>query len=211
MGRRDLEWGEWGGYYNVHRWYEAGLGRYERPDPLRMVRAVDAYRYAGQRPIVLTDPNGLQATGTGTYAGGCCPSNETCCEQGRLLGYFDQAQAGGLGMCCSGRKVPCALSYPVSGPIQTAVASILMRCTILHEDSHLKDLPDCPQQCGVTASTFATRNDRAGSECKAANVEMACLVKGQAACGGNPDCLAAIQASMLDLTQRFKPSFGCIW
>ncbi|MGB6337539.1 MAG: RHS repeat-associated core domain-containing protein, partial [Thermoanaerobaculia bacterium] len=69
-------------YYNVHRWYEHGTGRYSRPDPLGVSRAqrsspnekartstdVNLYSYVLQNPIVNRDPRGLAVTTIGCGA-----------------------------------------------------------------------------------------------------------------------------------------------
>jgi RHS repeat-associated protein len=60
--------GSWSGpssgrYYNVNRWYQGGLGRYERPDPAwRRNRLWDMnpFGYAGANPINAFDTNGLE-------------------------------------------------------------------------------------------------------------------------------------------------------
>ncbi len=49
-----------GFYYNVHRWYEPGTGRYGRVDPLvRFSELPDYYVYAGAEPLTSIDPLGL--------------------------------------------------------------------------------------------------------------------------------------------------------
>jgi len=58
----DVVWRKAGGSgfaYNVQRWYQAGLGRYSRPDPLRQPYASEAYAYADGNPITMSDPLGL--------------------------------------------------------------------------------------------------------------------------------------------------------
>jgi RHS repeat-associated protein len=54
----DAAWDSLGGvqsgsYYNVHRWYEAGTGRYAQSDPLR--QSLEAYLYGHARPTLFTD------------------------------------------------------------------------------------------------------------------------------------------------------------
>lgn len=52
-----------GVFYNVHRWYTSGTGRYTRPDPMRSVeqgrRPENTYGYAVGNPLSFTDPVGL--------------------------------------------------------------------------------------------------------------------------------------------------------
>lgn len=48
---------------HVHRWYEAGTGRYTRPDPLGPIEQgrmpENTYGYAADNPLFFTDPLGL--------------------------------------------------------------------------------------------------------------------------------------------------------
>jgi len=46
-------------YYNVHRWYEAGTGRYVSKDPYRRARLQNTYTYAASSPSRLVDRLGL--------------------------------------------------------------------------------------------------------------------------------------------------------
>ena len=47
--------------YNVHRWFEAGTGRYSRPDPLGATRdEINIYIYAKSSPLANFDPLGLK-------------------------------------------------------------------------------------------------------------------------------------------------------
>ena len=56
---------ETGLHYNWHRYYDPGLGRYLRPDPIGLVGGIDLYGYAGNDPVSVVDPWGLvQWSGT---------------------------------------------------------------------------------------------------------------------------------------------------
>jgi RHS repeat-associated protein len=46
-------------FLNLHRWYEAGTGRYTGPDRIRSPRAFSDYIYVSSNPIVNTDRFGL--------------------------------------------------------------------------------------------------------------------------------------------------------
>ncbi|HWM94596.1 MAG TPA: RHS repeat-associated core domain-containing protein, partial [Thermoanaerobaculia bacterium] len=55
-------------YYNVHRWYSAGTGRFIQPDPLARSGALkqnggleQLYGYSQANPLLLTDPLGLRS------------------------------------------------------------------------------------------------------------------------------------------------------
>jgi RHS repeat-associated protein len=47
-------------YYNVHRWYQPGMGRYTKPDPLGLAGGMASYGYADLNPLVKIDPTGEQ-------------------------------------------------------------------------------------------------------------------------------------------------------
>jgi RHS repeat-associated protein len=49
---------ESGLYYNWHRVYDPTLGRYTQPDPLGFPDGPSRYAYAGNSPLILTDPDG---------------------------------------------------------------------------------------------------------------------------------------------------------
>ena len=45
-------------YYNVHRWYEAGTGRYVSADPEGLEAGINLFTYAASNPVINTDPDG---------------------------------------------------------------------------------------------------------------------------------------------------------
>ncbi len=46
-----------------HRWYEAGMGRYNRKDPLGLAGGGrNLFSYVNGRPVLLVDPTGLQSS-----------------------------------------------------------------------------------------------------------------------------------------------------
>jgi RHS repeat-associated protein len=46
-------------FYNLHRWYETGTGRYTRPDPLGRRGDPNPYAYGRSNPLAGKDPFGL--------------------------------------------------------------------------------------------------------------------------------------------------------
>ncbi|MFN7960549.1 MAG: RHS repeat-associated core domain-containing protein [Thermoanaerobaculia bacterium] len=48
-----------GAFYNVHRWYESGAGRYGEVDPARVPSARPAFLYVAGNPSAARDPLGL--------------------------------------------------------------------------------------------------------------------------------------------------------
>jgi len=198
-------------YQNLYRWYSPSGGSYARVDPLRVRAARQPYLYAYQRPAELVDRTGLQpALGTATPEGGCCPSNQDCCASALAQGMFPPG-AGGITVCCDGKKIPCALARTGLPPTAAMIQSVLVKCVVRHEESHVLDLPDCPPNCGVRPAEFANSTLRGQSECFAADAEIACLQSSASACGGDAACLQVIQARIEDLEGSFKQQFGCGW
>lgn len=95
---------------HVDRWYEAGTGRYAKPDPLTaylidkgepvaLQNSLNDYAYALSSPAALTDPLGLSPCGYYDYtcrATGCdypCNVAPKHCEQGgSALNWIDTSQ-----------------------------------------------------------------------------------------------------------------------
>ncbi len=59
-------------YYNVHRWYEPGTGRYGRVDPLGFRQGTEPFLYSRNNPVVWADPLGLAPC----ECTDACPSGE---------------------------------------------------------------------------------------------------------------------------------------
>lgn len=195
--------------YNVHRWYSVGIGRYSRPDPIRLGRALETYRYGGSRPTMLMDPLGLQATSGPAPTGD--PASDKCCSAAHQKNLFAQVGAAGIVVCCNGDKVACALE--VSHPNLTSSGKLAQKlwidCTFKHEGVHIQDLPPCPPcDPGPDLLKFPTPRARAASECRGLGVELDCLEKAKAGCGGDAVCRNAIEAKKGQVKED-QQTFGC--
>jgi len=199
-----------GVYYNVLRWHEAGTGRFGRSDPIRLGRALEAYRYAGGRPTVLLDLLGLQSTSGPAPTGD--PAHDKCCSAAHKKNLFGQIGAAGIVVCCNGNKVACALEYrdprlTTSGKL---AQQLWINCTFEHEAVHIQDLPDCPPcEPGPTFIKFPTAQARAASECRGLGIELDCLEKAKAGCGGDSVCANAIEVKKGQVGQD-QQRFGCV-
>jgi RHS repeat-associated protein len=61
--------GETGTFYNYHRSYLAGQGRYTQADPIGLAGGLNGYAYVGGSPLMYSDPRGLQAQGASVLCG----------------------------------------------------------------------------------------------------------------------------------------------
>jgi RHS repeat-associated protein len=105
-------------YYNVHRWYENGIGRYGRPDPLsaEATGETNPYHYSRSNPVLFIDPVGLISCACGDD----CPGGEWLFNN---LG-FSIALVGGTSRArgtleCTSSKVraPVTVRCGLIGPI----------------------------------------------------------------------------------------------
>jgi RHS repeat-associated protein len=200
--------------YNIHRWYRASASRYTSADPVRT--SIILYAYGDDSPAMLVDRIGLAPSsstvgkGMATYEGGCCPSNEQCCLHAYNEGLF-RGDTGGVTVCCSGRKVPCALTRQGGqlSPGGALAESLATACLLRHEKHHMGDSPPCPPMCGVTDLPYKTASDRNHSECEAATVEANCLQESKSQCNGNAVCRNALQLLIDNLSTEFGRRFGC--
>lgn len=102
-------------YYNVHRWYQPGTGRYGRPDPLGLGRNdVNPYPYVAANPINFHDPLGLLRCGCGDD----CPGGEWT-----YTGWGASAAAAG-GVSFSRGTFVCKSDSRVRQPVK-AICGIL--------------------------------------------------------------------------------------
>lgn len=108
--------------YSDDRWYEAGTGRYTRPDPLGLRSGINLFSYVGARPLRFTDPLGLYViedftdyqTGPGVTIPGKWDVDYSCC-------------------CCTGgwcSSFRLGLNFTLYSPAGDD-------CTLGHEQGHI--------------------------------------------------------------------------
>ncbi|MCZ7651072.1 MAG: hypothetical protein M5U13_07905 [Thermoanaerobaculia bacterium] len=190
-------------FYNVHRWYEAGTGRYVSADPLPMQFREDysTFLYTESNPLVGSDPLGLCEFRPCSSLSGPPP---TCsCDRPRVK----QAAAGETGFArlfCAYRNSPeVPPGVPANGSPDPCDPRVLGNvqgpggspqfkpqgdpclewCTCQHERQHAQDLRD-PRVARMIVTGTPTRQVANWLECRAYTVGSFCLT-GYAS-GGQP-------------------------
>ena len=95
-------------YYNHHRYYMPGLGRYNRVDPLQKRIDLEYYRYATNNPIIYMDWTGLaRYFGSCTYISGgkILGAGVMYCDVFGICGHDNIRQRGKLIVMLSGATV----------------------------------------------------------------------------------------------------------
>lgn len=110
-----------GVYYNVHRWYELGVGRYTRPDPLHVVEANrpfmtaglghrwSLYSYVDGNPLLFVDPLGL------LKFVGCSTERQQSLNSG-LKEYCSKLDQPEFSKCCGKPSISTGLKRLCSDP-----------------------------------------------------------------------------------------------
>jgi len=183
--------------YNYFRDYNPQIGRYIQYDPLGLRGGINGYGYANNLPVSLSDFWGLTS---------CCndsnQSDSQCCDRAVTGGLFAQpsgGNAGGIVICCGGRKVACTQTlsgYPGASQIQ--------HCQQEHEKKHFGDV-EC-NSCSLKRPPFIKGRSKIG-ECEASKVEVACLRASKSQCKGNSYCITNIDNRIQQII-KYGNSFG---
>lgn len=136
-----------GPYYNGHRWYFPGDGRYGQGDPLAVTpdmamvfwgRGDHVYGYARNSPLSFVDPTGLQACPPGSSCAGCIllPTGDVCCGSGcaaASAGAVTAAAAAATAATLEPRPWHCrwfGIGCPTACPPVVAFERGEKKCTI---------------------------------------------------------------------------------
>ena len=181
---------ETGTHYNYFRDYDPVIGRYIESDPIGLRAGLNTYGYVRGNSLTRLDRLGLADTE--------CGQNEDCCKGVPGGG----TEFGGTVMCCGGRKVACTYCNDKV----TKGGQIRCGCKMKHEIAHAPDV-DCTKK-GNYRAEFSTGN-YPGSECRAYDVEMNCLVKGLDSCGNDVECQFTLQDRLSTLVIGRRNNHGC--
>ncbi len=187
--------------YNYFRDYNPVIGRYVEADRLGILGGENhLYNYSDNRPLLLVDPLGLAPVK-------CCPdadlSDGECCQRAATAGLFAQpggGKAGGIVICCGGRKVACA-DKVTNGPGKSQI----LKCLVKHEEKHFDDV-NC-NSCSLERPPYAPGRSQSSGECEASKISVACLRASKSECRGNSACIARIDARIRQMI-TYGNSFG---
>ncbi len=74
-------------FYNMHRFYESGVGRYLTPDPIGLDGGINLFSYANQNPINFIDPRGLSSENPTQIGSSQLPKDECYCPGGEWTSF----------------------------------------------------------------------------------------------------------------------------
>jgi len=163
-------------YYNVHRWYESGTGRYTRFDPIGLRAGANLFGYALMSPTRWYDHLGLDAV--------CCTEGpERLLEGATEAGRRGKDLASGRGLQAKGGSGPVGITYCGAGAVGTPGTPITLfepvrwgrlgpcekECARVHEGSHASS---CRQFGQLVSDRLADMD-----EALAYTIEGLCLLK----------------------------------
>lgn len=181
-------------FYNYHRDYDAGSGRYVQSDPLGLGAGPSTYGYVGGMPTGAYDPKGLIAVREAPLGPGVRPPAGTVyCEDGVVNPFINRARFDSYERGCIGD------------------------CLALHEQTHVADATRSnPGVCRyggwlpvlhpVGLVNFDNDQERLASEARAYTAELRCLtakLSEQFCIGGT--CEKVVRARINSINTRFLP------
>jgi RHS repeat-associated protein len=178
-------------YYNVHRWYEQGTGRYARVDPLSTddPDEVSQFLYAYSNPLQRFDPLGLQAwrncSDIPSFPCGCdreeaAQAAETSLGLRNLFCQFKNSSERPPGIPDPGsveqdERSVGRLDPQTGGPqYRDQGDPCLNWCTCQHERQHQRDLDD-PRVTKILGGIGSLQRQVNWLECRAYNTGFFCF------------------------------------
>ncbi len=195
-----------------NRFLDTSLGRWTRQDPLGYVDGSNLFYSVSESPVDAVDPFGLHTCDAAADCSDCwqtCVQNQHFFTKPTDTGVVICREDGCQCACLNLNPAPRTTFNPQTG---TPADQAARDCKLAHEEYHVKDdvrtICDCggnfPCPASVADSSAKTQRD---SECFAAATEIKCLEGKKGSCGGDPVCLAAINAAIKN-QERYCASFG---
>ncbi len=182
------------GYWG-YRHYSPRLGRWMSRDPIQEAGGKNVCSFVKNRAVNTYDPHGLRV---GFPCGHpslppCPPPPPTlpdagqCCRDAKARGDHisgGRPSAGGV-ICCDGKKVACAWVNHTGDANRDVGVDIVIDCITEHEEDHFDDVR-CWPGCSYRPQ-WRWFKDPNKEECKAYNVELACLKRRRKDCSNAPN------------------------
>ena len=204
---RDVETGL---YYYGYRYYDPVTGRWISRDPIQERGGVNLYGFVRNDGIDRWDI-------LGRAEDKCkCP-----CEDPGVKAKMAGASAGGVVVCCNGKKYHCSSSGESTvDPYEalkgkkagyTLAKSLINKCSQDHEKTHDDDTEECKKDGAPEIAGWKDgigKEERQKQEQIGAKTELTCLGNSLVECKGDQDCESMLKTRAQAVYKFYKENGG---